>query len=123
MSKRAKIWAHKTRERLTALLGGRCVWCGATTELTFDCILPQGHEHHGWSTDKRMTFYRRQAALCNLQILCHHCNSRKQAGKNPPYLPPVPGRGFQISMTTAPKIFSPNEPDQDLKFEEIECPF
>lgn len=75
---RQKEWARRTREKLIALLGGKCVWCGAVENLSFDCILPQGPDHHrrmDWSG--RMSFYRAQNDSGNLQILCVSCNSKK----------------------------------------------
>jgi 5-methylcytosine-specific restriction endonuclease McrA len=77
MSKRAKTWARVARAHLLRLLGGQCAVCGTNTNLEFDCIVPQGHAHHTWSTDKRMTFYRRQYLNHNLQILCSECNGIK----------------------------------------------
>jgi 5-methylcytosine-specific restriction endonuclease McrA len=77
MSRRAKVWAVKARAELMDVLGRRCVWCGVTENLTFDCKIPQGDEHHRMSTDQRMTFYRRQHQQRNLQVLCDKCNSQK----------------------------------------------
>ena len=77
MSKRAKNWARKARKALLLELGGCCVRCGGTESLCFDCIVPMHSYHHAWSTDKRMTFYRRQHKAGNLQILCSRCNGRK----------------------------------------------
>lgn len=82
MSRRVKAWAKAKRESLLMALGERCAACGATEDLTFDCVRPAGHKHHAWSTDKRITFYCRQAALRNLQVLCADCNSVK--GDFPP---------------------------------------
>lgn len=62
------------------VLGAKCAQCHTTENLTFDCMVPQGHSHHGWSTDKRMTFYRSQHARRNLQILCMSCNGFKGNG-------------------------------------------
>ena len=81
MGLRQREWARRTREKLLDLLGRRCGWCGATDaeeKLTFDCIEPQGHAHHRkFCWPKRMSFYRRQLAADNLQVLCDRCNSRK----------------------------------------------
>ena len=60
-------------------MGGKCTQCGSTEELTFDCINPQGSDHHSamdWSW--RMSFYRAQFKQGNLQLLCHMCNSTKR---------------------------------------------
>ena len=90
MSKRSKQWARQARERLTTILGGQCVFCGTQENLTFDCIKPRGHEHHKFATDKRMTFYRREFQMGNLQVLCASCNSSKQANEQPVYIPADP---------------------------------
>jgi len=78
MSARAKSWAIKARADLLAILGPVCAKCGATDNLTFDCIEPTGDDHHRGSTDQRMLFYRKQHFQHdNLQILCDVCNGRK----------------------------------------------
>lgn len=78
MSKRNKEWAKRARAALLDLLGGKCAYCGATEQLTFDCIEHQGHDHHARSTDQRMNFYRRQHyERGNIQILCLSCNGMK----------------------------------------------
>ncbi len=74
MGKHQKNWARMARARLTAELGGRCVMCGATTSLEFDCREPQGHRHHKLDTSARMSFYHAQHAKGNLQLLCSACN-------------------------------------------------
>ena len=58
-------------------LGSRCAGCGAETDLTFDCLEPQGHTHHAWSAPQRISFYRKQMRAGNLQLLCSGCNSLK----------------------------------------------
>lgn len=72
-------WAKFQRALITRLLGGRCAHCGEDDPklLTFDCIQPKGDEHHKWKADKRITFYRIQMALDNLQLLCESCQTRK----------------------------------------------
>ena len=77
MAKRQKVWAAKARDVLIAKLGGKCVKCGTTEELTFDCIIPCGHEHHRMSFDRRISFYRAQDKLGNLQVLCKPHNDEK----------------------------------------------
>lgn len=79
MGKRQKQWAVRARADLVQLLGGRCVECGTTEELHLDCILPQGHHHHKLDSSSRVSFYRRQHAEGNLQVLCAACNGRKGA--------------------------------------------
>ncbi|MFO1487976.1 MAG: hypothetical protein U1F65_05825 [Verrucomicrobiota bacterium] len=78
MSKATKEWARKARRELLAELGAWCHWCHTTENLTFDCIIPTGDDHHRGSTDQRMSFYRREhREHNNVQVLCHNCNSRK----------------------------------------------
>lgn len=99
MSKRHKAWARQARAAILAKHGNRCRQCGRTQQdlndefhthpdgtpkrgrpaviLELDCILPQGDEHHRMSTDQRATFYRRQDAEGNLQLLCSKCHSEK----------------------------------------------
>ena len=104
-------------------MGGKCAHCGSKIDLTFDCIKPMGHDHHGWSTDKRMTFYRQQARLCNLQILCAHCNSRKQAFANPPYLTGLPGGGSNVCLYPTKKNDQKFEPELISEESSLEDPF
>ncbi len=79
MGKRQRDWARKETERLRTLLGGQCVKCEATEELEFDLIIPKGNSFHSdemeWSW--RMSFYRRELAQGNVQLLCRECNARK----------------------------------------------
>lgn len=77
MAKRQKVWAAKARDALAAKLGGKCVKCGTTEKLTFDCIIPQGDEHHKMSFDRRISFYRAQDKIGNLQLLCKPHNDAK----------------------------------------------
>jgi hypothetical protein len=60
------------------LLGPKCGWCGTTEDLTFDCIVPTGDDHHRGSTDQRMRFYLYQHyEHGNVQVLCAPCNGKK----------------------------------------------
>lgn len=77
MGRRQKEWAQRSRQELLEALGGVCVDCGSTVDLTFDCIDNRCGEHHRWPADKRLAFYRRQHQVDNLQILCRECNSAK----------------------------------------------
>lgn len=79
MSARQKRWAVQQREELLKLFGGRCRVCGGFECLEFDCIQACGHRHHTYDTARRMSFYRRQAVLGNLQVLCRRCNAKKGA--------------------------------------------
>lgn len=72
-------WAREKRAWMMAVLGGKCVRCALTTNLTFDCIRPTGDRHHRMSSVQRVTYYMRQMRAGNLQVLCHACNSAKGA--------------------------------------------
>lgn len=79
MGMRQREWAKRKTAELREQLGGACVDCGATEELQFDCIRPQGDNHHErmeWSW--RLSFYRQQHAQGNLALRCIRCNGRKQ---------------------------------------------
>jgi len=71
-------WAKVEKARMKFILGGKCQICGVKNNLTFDCIKPMGHSHHKAGSVARITFYRSQMRLGNLQLLCHDCNSRKR---------------------------------------------
>jgi len=77
MAARQKEWARNARARLLAALGNLCAECGVTENLEFDCILPQGDAHHKFDTSARMSFYRKQHAAHNIQILCAKCHIKK----------------------------------------------
>jgi hypothetical protein len=68
------------------MLGKRCVHCGATDGLTFDCIKPKGQFHHKMSSARRISFYFLQARQGNLQVLCFDCNVVKSNKPNPVYV-------------------------------------
>ena len=77
MASRQVIWARRVKQELREIMGERCRRCGATEELEFDCIEPQGHHHHQVGTVGRATFYRLQHKIGNLQLLCPDCHSIK----------------------------------------------
>lgn len=83
MAKRHKRRARERRAELLQLLGAECKLCKTRPvkrpgELEFDVILPVDHgRHHSFDTSRRMTFYFRQYAAGNLQILCHYHNAQK----------------------------------------------
>lgn len=77
MGLRQRKWAKIARERLFQQFGGVCRVCGGRECLEFDCINPTGDYHHRIEWSHRISYYRRQAALGNLQVLCQRCNSRK----------------------------------------------
>jgi 5-methylcytosine-specific restriction endonuclease McrA len=79
MAKYHKEWARRQRILLLFELGGRCVKCGVTEDLEFDCIKPMGDTHHKYDTSQRMSFYRQQWREKNLQVLCERCHNRKTA--------------------------------------------
>ena len=111
MSHRVKIWAKKARAHLMHVLGGRCMACGKTSNLTFDCIKPQGHKHHEFSSDQAMCFYRKQWRMGNLQILCAHCNSVKGDRLPPAYLLTDPNnRARVLTECEIPSSLSPYLP-------------
>ena len=79
MSRRHKLWAAAQRRHLYSCLGGRCQCCKSETNLTFDCIVPQGNGHHPKSAPERICFYRKEMRKGNVQLLCAECNSMKGA--------------------------------------------
>lgn len=79
MGLRQQAWARRARHRLLEKLGGKCAVCGTTEQLEFDCIVPQGDEHHRRDNSWRMSFYHAQESVGNLQILCSRHNNLKSA--------------------------------------------
>jgi 5-methylcytosine-specific restriction endonuclease McrA len=77
MAKRHKRRAKERRIELLMILGYSCAKCGSEDDLEFDCIVPQGDQHHRYDTSQRMSFYHKQYKLGNLQILCTHCHRKK----------------------------------------------
>lgn len=77
MSKQEKARGRRRRQALLDELGGKCVWCGTTEKLEFDCIIPQGDKHHRKDAAARMDFYYAQHRLKNIQILCSEDNRIK----------------------------------------------
>lgn len=77
MGKIQKDWARRQTKILRRILGGKCKRCGTRKDLEFDCIVPQGSEHHEMEWSWRLCFYRRQLAAGNLQLLCSKHNSAK----------------------------------------------
>src|SRR5271169_713040 len=82
---RQALWARGEKERMKKILGGKCRHCGTTENLTFDCIISVGGEHHRSGSVARVSFYKRQMSRGNLQVLCALCNSRKQDHAEPKY--------------------------------------
>lgn len=89
MGRRQREWAHKRRAILIVLLGSKCIDCGEEDKdlLEFDCIIPQGHDHHIMERSHRMSFYRVQIAVDNLVLRCKPCHEAKskkeRAGQEP----------------------------------------
>lgn len=79
MAKRQREWARRTRDKIKALLGGKCTKCGSTKSLEFDCKEPMGDSHHKAEWSHRMSFYRLMLAKNNLQLLCDSCHNEKSA--------------------------------------------
>lgn len=69
--------ASELRRRLIEQLGGKCVSCGATAHLQFDCIVSTGPKHHGMNSADRARYYADQAAKKNVQLLCPKCHVQK----------------------------------------------
>lgn len=84
MSARGRDWAKRSKAALLEELGGKCVECGMSDKLEFDCIIPCGHDHHKGSTQQRICFYRRQHyQFKNIQILCSlHNRIKANADQN-----------------------------------------
>lgn len=75
-------WRRKYYEThkatLIELLGGKCVYCGATEKLTFDHV----NGDRDWvpsqvHSTKRMRLYEQDFLEDKLQLLCVKCNSSK----------------------------------------------
>lgn len=78
---RHRRWANLVLRRLRHDLGQMCGWCWRSARaaggLEFDCIAPEGDEHHRWETNRRAVFYRRLYRRGGLQLLCPRCHRRK----------------------------------------------
>lgn len=83
-------WNTQRRDRLRRLLGGRCAYCGLCDGLDFDCKKPTKDGHGKLSTVQRMTYYLRQYASGNLQLLCRDCNVKKGVKPHPRYVNALP---------------------------------
>lgn len=62
---------------LRGLLGSKCCDCGNRYDLEFDCIKPQGDEHHKAGSMKRIQFYELQNERGNLALRCKFCHRVK----------------------------------------------
>lgn len=82
MGLRQRQWAKRKTEELRAELGGKCIDCEATSDLTFDCIKPMGNGHHAQMDPSwRISFYLKQHRQGNLALRCRSCNGRKAGRK------------------------------------------
>ena len=90
MGKRQKQWARTKRAYLVRVLKSKCCDCGTTKNLEFDCIEPQGHKHHGYSTDQRISFYMSQLWKGNLALRCSRCNALKSDRSESEWLSEAP---------------------------------
>lgn len=73
MSNATRAWVRAARLRLKAELGNKCRQCGTTENLEFHLCGPS-KKHHGIGTAARLTFYRRQASLNLVVLLCSSCH-------------------------------------------------
>lgn len=85
MGARQRAWASAWRVRITLSLGGKCIDCMTTQDLTFDVREPVGEPHHTLESSARMSFYRRQWRMGNLCLRCRRCNALK--GDKANYVP------------------------------------
>ncbi len=74
MAARQRVWARRARAALVQSLGGVCATCGVSHPLECDCVEPRGDWHHRIGFAQRVSFYRREAASGNLQLLCPLCH-------------------------------------------------
>ena len=71
--------AARLRAALRVELGSCCAWCDGTRSLEFDLVVPVNRLHHRSSALGRLSCYRRQLHLGNLQLLCRECHRCKSA--------------------------------------------
>lgn len=74
---RLAAWAKRERARLIKRLGGACAYCGARSRLEIDHIYGTTWRLAKKSRWMRVIIYRREAREGLLQVLCRHCNARK----------------------------------------------
>ncbi len=87
MARRQREWARRTRDFLRDFFGGKCARCDETNPdlLEFDTKTPTGHDHHRICWPQRMSFYKKQFRLNNLQLLCKKCNAKKAGHEDQEY--------------------------------------
>lgn len=76
-TRKRAAWARRERARLIQELGGRCASCGARERLEIDHIHGTTWRLASKSRWMRVILYRREARQGLLQVLCRHCNARK----------------------------------------------
>lgn len=84
LGSRQRLWAKQARAAIVAELGGKCAQCGTRgtrkNPLELDCKKPQGDDHHRrMDSSARVSFYRKQRAQGNLQVLCKKHHGAKSA--------------------------------------------
>lgn len=113
-------WARSVKAQLRSKLGSVCKLCGSDTNIEFDCIEPQGDKHHKLGTVGRASFYSRQLALGNLQLLCSCCHQRKSAAEHGTTVattfPPAAGRRTPAPPSRYRRLtpFPPARPEANL---------
>lgn len=100
MSARQRDWAARKRLSMCQLLGGKCLHCGVTTNLSFDCIKPTRDGHARLDSVRRVSYYLRQMRAGNLQLLCSRCNSVKRDLEAPRYQPTL--SCVKLGLTVGP---------------------
>jgi len=74
---RRRKCCEKRKAALVEQLGGKCVECESTEDLTFDHIHGRDWKLREVHSTKRLRIYIKEAAEGKLQLLCRGCNSRK----------------------------------------------
>lgn len=77
MGKRQREWARRAYDKLIQDLGGKCVKCGTTEDLTIDHIEGCEFKHSDVEWSQRISIYRREAKENKLQVLCDKHNCQK----------------------------------------------
>jgi len=69
-------WVAQRREHARAYLGGKCAWCGSTTDLEFDHIDSATKSFEiGRNLNRRWEVLVHELDKC--QLLCHDCHRQK----------------------------------------------
>lgn len=77
MGKRQRDWARRAYDKLIQDLGGKCVVCGTTDNLTIDHIDGCDYTHSTVEWSHRISIYRREAKENKLQVMCDLHNTKK----------------------------------------------